>query len=146
MGDYAGSQDRCRRRDHAACGDVGGETTGTWEKIIDLDTFHRLQLRFGNEVVNGLDGLRLIKIGTGRRKVSMQRHLITGYLWCGKCETERMRLMKSGNSKDKSHYICAGCASNTVDVAIAEEFVTVRHSRCSWVHGCSAKARPSMTR
>ena len=46
-----------------------------WEDIIGYPTFERLQAPFGAPLVRDHEGLRLIRPGTGRARVSTERLL-----------------------------------------------------------------------
>lgn len=94
----------------------------TWQPIVDASTFRRLQGRFGTEVVESDGGLRLVRRGSGKKKVSTKQNLLSGLLWCGRCETERMQVQRSTTGGDR--YCCVGCVGVTIPVEVVEEHVT----------------------
>jgi DNA invertase Pin-like site-specific DNA recombinase len=96
--------------------------TATWQPILDPDTFRRLQRRFGAEVFEVEGGLRLVRRGSGRQKVAGKRNLLSGLVWCGRCEHERMQVQRSTTGPDR--YTCVGCVGVTAPVDVVEEHVT----------------------
>lgn len=96
-----------------------------WEAVIDYPTMERLQSRFGAQLVQDDEGLRLLRPGTGGARASTQQHLLTGLMWCGRCKgLERMNLATSSRPGVKPRYTCVGCVGTTIPQDVVEEHVT----------------------
>jgi site-specific DNA recombinase len=76
-----------------------------WEPILTHEQWNKLQQLYGGRMVQASDGRTLYVVTeterTGRKKISVRRHLLTGLVWCGECG-------RPIRSDSRGHYVCEG--------------------------------------